>query len=68
MEKITEQIQHMGDLKAALALIGAGAGGSFAQAVTEWSNLFVTVGNAFLVLGGVYLMYHKIYRVWKSKR
>ena len=60
MEKIQQHAQQMPDVKAAAALIGTGATGSFAQAVTEWSSIIVTGGNALLVMGGLYLMYIKI--------
>lgn len=60
MENIHEKIQHMGDLKAAVTLVGTGASGSLVQALTEYANLFVAGGNGLLVVGGAYLMYRKI--------
>jgi hypothetical protein len=57
-----QSIQSLTDIKAATVLVTAGATGSFAQAVTEWANIFVACGNAVLVLGGLYLMYCKIFK------
>ena len=55
-----EQIHQMPDIKAGVVLVGTGAGSSFAQAITEWSSIVVTGGNALLVIGGLYLMWIKI--------
>ena len=60
MKGLEEAAQQIPDVKAAYTLVATGGFGSFMQAVTEWANLAVTVGNAFLVLGGCYLMYTKI--------
>jgi len=60
MKDIQQHAQQMPDFKAGFALVGTGAGGSLAQAVTEWSSIIVTGGNALLVLGGLYLMWVKI--------
>jgi ABC-type enterobactin transport system permease subunit len=60
LSKIQQHVQQVPDLKAGVALVGAGAGGSFAQAITEWANIFVTVGNVVLVIGGIYLFWCKI--------
>ena len=38
--------QDASDLKAGVALVATGAGGSFAQALTEWASIVVTCGNA----------------------
>ena len=57
---IQETAQSMPDVKAAFTLVATGGLGSFTQAITEWSNTFVALGNGFLVLGGLYLMYTKI--------
>lgn len=60
MGQVDNAIQGTSDLKASFALVGTGAGGSFAQAITEWSNMIVAGGNALLVLGGLYLLWYKI--------
>lgn len=63
-----EQIQNLTDIQTATALVATGAGGSFVQAITEWANIFVAVGNAGLVLGGLYLMYYNMYYKIFSKK
>ena len=60
MGQVDSAVQSTSDLKASFALVGTGAGGSFAQAITEWSNMVVAGGNALLVLGGLYLLWYKI--------
>jgi len=65
---ITEQVQQIPDQKASVAMVVTGAGGSFAQAITEWSNVFVAGGNALLVLGGLYLLYHKLFNKRRDRR
>ena len=65
---IQEQAQQIPDLKAAAGLVAAGAGGSLAQALTEWANIFVACGNAILVLGGCYLMYNRIFDKRRTRR
>ena len=69
MTGIQNPVEQISDLKAAVALGATGTGGSFAQAITEWSNNIVAGGNALLILGGLYLMYHKIKDVhWKAQK
>lgn len=68
MDKIQQHAQAIPDLKAGVGLVLAGSGGSFAQAITEWSNLVVAVGNSFLVVGGLFLMYYKIKAMRREKR
>ena len=62
---ITDQAQQMSQGTAAKILIATGGGGSFIQAITEWSNVFVALGNAALVAAGLYLAYHKIKEIRK---
>ncbi len=50
----------MSDMKAGTALIATGAGGSFVQALVEWTSMAVTIGNGLLLIGGLYLMWYKI--------
>ena len=57
---IQDQVEQMPDITAGVTLVATGAGGSFLQAVTEWSSIIVTGGNALLVIGGLYLMWIKI--------
>jgi hypothetical protein len=68
MERIQQHVQQMPDVKAAVALVTTGAGGSFIQAITEWANVFVAIGNAALVAAGLYLMYHKIFNKRRNRR
>ena len=60
LDQVQQTAQQVPSLKAGYALIATGGTGSFVQAITEWASLAVTAGNAFLVLGGLYLMYCKI--------
>jgi hypothetical protein len=59
-EEIQQVISQTTDLKAGVVLVSTGSLGSFAQAITEWSNNIVAGGNALLIIGGLFLMYHKI--------
>lgn len=64
MEKIREQVQQahqLSDQTLGKMAVAIGGGGSFLQSLTEWSNIFVAVGNALLVAGGLYLMSRKIF-------
>jgi uncharacterized protein (UPF0248 family) len=65
---IAEHIQALPQEKAAAILVSVGGGGSFAQALTEWSNSIVAGGNIVLILGGLYLMYHKVMEVRTGKK
>lgn len=60
LSAVQQTVQQMPDLKAGYLLVMSGGAGSFAQAVTEWGSLLVTMGNGLLVFGGLYLMYLKI--------
>ena len=60
MDKLQQHVQQTTDLKAGIALILTGVSGSLAQAITEWANIFVAVGNSALVICGCFLMYFKI--------
>lgn len=68
MEKIQQAAQQVPDIKAGVGLVSAGGIGSLAQAITEWANMFIAFGNAILVLGGVYLMYHKIFNKRRDRQ
>ena len=61
-----EQIQKISDAKAGIALITTGASGSFIQAITEYANIFVTLGNAVIVLAGLFFVYQKFR--WKQEQ
>ncbi len=71
-EQAQQIVQQTTDVKAGVVLVSTGFVGSFAQAITEWANHFVAAGNALLILGGLYLMYHKIkerhFRVRRDER
>ncbi len=65
---LSEHVQEIPSVKAAVAMVTTGAGGSLAQALTEWANIIVALGNATLVLGGLYLMYHKLFDKRRNRR
>jgi fructose-specific phosphotransferase system IIC component len=55
-----DAIQKLPDIVVGAALTGGGTAGFTIQALVEWGNLFVTVGNIVLVFGGVYIMFVKV--------
>ena len=66
--QIAEQIKQTSDATAGAIFTGIGAGGAVVQTVTEWGNLLVMFGNIVLVVGGCYLMFHKIIDRRRNRR
>ena len=64
---LSEHVQKISDNTTGVILAGTGTAGFTIQSLTEWANLFVIFGNAFLVLGGLYFMVHKINILRKKK-
>ena len=60
MNKTHEQIQQLSSDTVGKISVGIGGGGTTAQILTEWTNIFVLSGNALLVAGGLYLMTIKL--------
>ena len=67
MNKAHEQIQQLSSDTVGKISVGIGGGGTTAQVITEWGNLFVLGGNALLVIGGLFLLSFKIRERWKGK-
>ena len=67
MNKTHEQIQQLSSDTVGKISVGIGGGGTTAQVITEWGNLFVLGGNALLVIGGLFLLSFKIRERWKGK-
>jgi len=63
-----QQIQKVGDTTSSVLLTSAGTAGFTMQSLTEYVNLFVTFGNAALVLAGLYFMYVKLKATRSRKR
>lgn len=60
---IKEQVNQMQEQTVAKLAVGLGSGGTlldYFQAWEGWLDLFVKFGNAMLIAGGIYLMFHKI--------
>ena len=68
MEQVRQHIDRVPDVKAGVGLIGAGTGGSFLQAATEYANLAVAMGNGIVVLGGAVLLFYKIKEARRKDR
>ena len=58
----------MSDTTSSVLLTTAGTAGFTLQSLTEYVNLFVTFGNAALVLAGLYFMYIKLKIAKRQKR
>ena len=65
---ITEQIQQLSQETVGRVLVGIGGGGTVAQAITEWANIFVMWGNVTLIAGGLYLLVSKLFAQWQNRR
>lgn len=65
---IQDQVQNLAPETAGKALVAAGGGGTLAQAVVEGVNMFILFGNAALVAGGLYLMFHKVFDKRRNRR
>lgn len=61
-------IQKSSDGIVGAGLAVGGTAGFTVQALTEWVNLIVTFGNAFLVLGGIYFMYLRVRHNMRKKK
>jgi len=68
MNKTHEQIQQLSSDTVGKISVGIGGGGTTAQVITEWGNLFVLAGNAILVAGGLYLLVFKVRDRWRKGR
>ena len=68
MNKAHEQIQQLSSDTVGKISVGIGGGGTTAQVITEWGNLFVLAGNAILVAGGLYLLVFKVRDRWRKGR
>jgi len=68
MIKPHEQIQQLSSDTVGKISVGIGGGGTTAQVITEWGNLFVLAGNAILVAGGLYLLVFKVRDRWRKGR
>jgi len=64
--KIREMAQAVSRDTVGKVSVTIGGGGSTAQYLMEWTDLFIKFGNAALILGGLYLMCHKVFN--KSNR
>jgi len=58
---IPQYIEQLSTEVAGKVSIAIGSGGSLAQYITDWGNMFIMSGNGVLLVGGLYLMYHKIF-------
>ena len=65
---ITEQIQQLSQETVGTIAVVIGGGGTAVQAISEWANIFVTGGNVALIIGGLYLMYHKLFDKRRNRR
>ena len=65
---LNEQTQQLPAETVGKVLVAVGGGGSIAQYLTEWANVFVTWGNVALLAGGLYLMYHKVFDKRRNRR
>jgi len=68
VNKAHEQIQQLSSDTVGKISVGIGGGGTTAQVITEWGNLFVLAGNAILVAGGLYLLVFKVRDRWRKGR
>ena len=68
IDELKHQIEALPAEKAGVVLATAGTGGMTIQTFTEWANLIVTGGNAVLVMGGIYLLWHKIKKSPRTRR
>ena len=66
--ELQQQVQQASSETAGKILIGFGGGGISLQVLTEWANIFITFGNAMLLVGGLYLMYHKVFDKRRDRR
>ena len=51
-----------------VAIGGSGTVLDFFVAWGAWVDVFLKFGNGFLVLGGIYLMFHKIFDKRRNRR
>lgn len=65
---LNQQAQNVSPETAGKVAVAIGGGGTFVQAITEWASLAATIGNVVLVIGGLYLMYHKIFDKRRDRR
>jgi|DEB0MinimDraft_3_1074331.scaffolds.fasta_scaffold00225_5 hypothetical protein len=58
--EIQRQAHDMQEQTVGKVAVTIGSGGTLYQMVTDSLQLFALLGNALLIIGGLYLMYHKI--------
>jgi len=68
MNKAIDYVQQMSSDTVGKVSVAVGGGGTGIQIITEWGNLFVLVGNALLVIGGLFLLTYKISQIRKKKK
>jgi len=68
LKQHAQQLHDLSDKSLGKVVVAIGGGGSLVQSLTEWSNIFVALGNAALVAGGLYLMTRKIFNKRRDRR
>ena len=71
MANINEHAQHISEQTAGKIGVTIGASGSMLDFFTEWVgwvDVIIKYGNAVLLLGGLYLMFHKIFNKRRDRR
>jgi len=68
MNKAVDYVQQMSADTVGKVSVAVGGGGTTVQIITEWGNLFVLIGNALLVVGGLFLLTYKIAQIRKKKK
>lgn len=66
--EIQKQAEQMPEQTVGKLAVAIGGGGTVYQMITDSLELFALVGNALLIIGGLYLMYHKIMDGRRNRR
>ncbi len=60
LNDIRQAALDMPEQTAGKVMLGIGGSGAIYQLIVDGLQLFALAGNALLIIGGLYLMYHKI--------
>jgi hypothetical protein len=67
---IQEKLHSVSQDAVGKASITIGGGGWLLDYFNEWEpwlNMFLKLGNGLLLVGGLYLMSHKVFDKWRSR-
>ena len=68
LHEVQRQAQDLPEQTVGKIAVAIGGTGSIYQAVTDSLELFALAGNSLLIIGGLYLMYHKIMDRRRNRR